>query len=130
MPKSIGSSNKRDSKKLAENLGSALARHRKERGLSVSAVAREAGLSRSYLSYVENGAFADIGIDKLSRLIAVLGVSSDALLQEAGYLPSQPDGLPDPKAYLATVYDLPPDQVETAISFLDFLIEREHSSKR
>jgi hypothetical protein len=56
-------------------------------------------------------------------------VSSDALLQEAGYLPSQPDGLPDPKAYLATVYDLPPDQVETAISFLDFLIEREHSSK-
>lgn len=120
----------RDTKPLAKRLGEVLSRHRKEQGLTATAVARDAGLSRSYLSYVENGKFGEIGIDKLTRLIEVLGVSADAVLQEAGYLPSQPEGLPDPKAYLATVYKLSPDQIDQAKAFLDFLAEREHSPKR
>jgi len=120
----------RDTKPLAKRLGEVLARHRKEQGLSAAAVARDAGLSRSYLSYVENGKFGEIGIDKLTRLITVLGVSADAVLQEAGYLPSQPEGLPEPKAYLSTVYDLSPEHIDHATAFLDFLVEREHSPKR
>jgi transcriptional regulator with XRE-family HTH domain len=127
---SAKSNNDRDPKLLAKRLGEVLAHRRKEQGLSASATARDAGLSRSYLSYIENGHFADIGIDKLTRLISVLGGSADAVLQEAGYLPAQPEGLPDPKAYLSTVYSLPPDQVEHATAFLDFLAEREHASKR
>lgn len=120
----------RDRKLLAKRLGEVLARLRKEQSLSAAAVARDAGLSRSYLSYVENGKFGEIGIDKLTRLISVLGVSADAVLQEAGYLQSQPQGFPDPKAYLSTVYGLSPSEIEHATAFLDFLAEREHSSKR
>ena len=120
----------RDRKQLAERLGVVLQRIRKEQGRSASAVAREAGMSRSYLSYVENGHFAEIGIDKLTRLISVLGLSADSVLQEAGYLPSQSQGFPEPKVYLATVYDLSPIEIEHATAFLDFLAEREQSSKR
>lgn len=121
--------NPRDRKQLAEQLGVVLQRTRKEQGRSASAVAREASMSRSYLSYVENGHFSEIGIDKLTRLISVLGLSADAVLQEAGYLPSQPQGFPEPKAYLGTVYDLSPSEIEHATAFLDFLAEREHPSK-
>ena len=71
-----------------------------------------------------------MGLDKLTRLIEVLGVFADAVLQEAGYLPSQPEGLPNPKTYLAAVYELSPDQIDQAKAFLDFLAEREHSPKR
>jgi transcriptional regulator with XRE-family HTH domain len=120
----------RDRKQLAKRLGDLLQRFREEQGRSASAVAREAGMSRSYLSYVENGHFGEIGIDKLTRLISVLGLSADAVLQEAGYLPSQPQGFPEPKAYLATVYGLAPNEIEHATAFLDFLAAREHASKR
>lgn len=120
----------RDPKLLARQLGEVLARRRKELGLSASSVARDAGLSRSYLSYVENGHFGEIGIDKLARILSVLGASADVVLEEAEYLPATRDGLPEPKAYLAKVYGLSPEQLDQAIAFLDFLAEREHSPKR
>lgn len=130
MPSSKKTNQKRDPAQLAKRLGEVLASHRKELGLSASSVARDAGLSRSYLSYVENGKFGEIGIDKLSRVLSVLGTSADAVLEEAGYLPAGRDGLPEPKAYLAKVYGLSAGQLDQATAFLDFLAEGEHSPKR
>ncbi|MGH3442623.1 MAG: helix-turn-helix domain-containing protein [Nitriliruptorales bacterium] len=108
-----------------ERLGPVLHRLRTERSISASELSEETGLSRSYLSYLERGRFADVGIDKFARLIQAMRVSADKVLAEAGYLPQMKENLPNPKTYLVNQYKLSGTNLQTAIKFLEFLARAE-----
>ncbi len=56
---------------LAE-LGAELARARKERGLSQTALGRAAGIARQTISALERGAIPELGVQKLVRVFEVL----------------------------------------------------------
>jgi transcriptional regulator with XRE-family HTH domain len=51
---------------------------RKELGLSQAQLAKLAGLSRTTVNQLENGALEDLGYTKLNQLLSILGVSLDA----------------------------------------------------
>ena len=57
---------------LAE-LGQAVARSRRERGLTQAMLAAQAGLSRETLARFERGQLSEFGSRKLLALLAVLG---------------------------------------------------------
>lgn len=78
------------------------------------------------MSYLEKGQFKDIGLDKLCMLLQALGCSADELLQEAGYLAAQPDGLPEPSSYLRQVFGMSAEQARLAIPYLEFIAKRSH----
>ena len=113
----------------AHHLGASLRTLREERGISAASLAKQAGLSRSYLNYLETGKFTEVGLDKFTRVIAALDLSADRVLRDAGYLPHGPEGLPDPRSYLATQYSLSPTSIEQALAFLEFLGSREQQQK-
>lgn len=108
-----------------KRLGPVLHRLRTERSISASELSEETGLSRSYLSYLERGRFADVGIDKFARLIKAMQVSADKVLAEAGYIPQMKNNLPDPKTYLVNQYKLSGPSLQMAIKFLDVLARSE-----
>jgi len=111
----------------AQRLGAVLRTVRETRGMSAASLAKQAGLSRSYLNYLETGKFAEVGLDKFTRVIAALDLSADRVLRDAGYLPQGPEGLPDARSYLATHYNFSPTRIEQALAFLEFLASREQS---
>lgn len=119
----------RSEQSKAKRLGATIRTLREERGMSAANLAKQAGLSRSYLNYLETGKFTEVGLDKFTRVVAVLNLSADRVLRDAGYLPQGPEGLPDPGSYLATQYDLQPEGVAQALAFLEFLASREQQSK-
>lgn len=108
-----------------ERLGPVLHRLRTERSISASELSEETGLSRSYLSYLERGRFADVGIEKFARLIQAMQVSADKVLAEAGYIPQVKSNLPDPKTYLVNQYKLSGPSLQMAMKFLDVLARAE-----
>src|SRR5687767_916992 len=55
-------------------LGSFIRRARKAQGLTQASVARAAGVSRLTLNQLENGVFPDLGIKKVSTILATLGL--------------------------------------------------------
>jgi len=59
-------------------IGAAVRRRREALGLSQKALARLAGLSRATVNQLEGGALRDLGIAKLARLLALLGLGLDA----------------------------------------------------
>jgi len=124
-PKAPEGTSARSKESKAKRLGAALRAVREERSLSAASVAKQAGLSRSYLNYLEAGKFAEVGLDKFSRIVAALDLSADRVLRDAGYMPHGPEGLPDPRSYLATQYSLSPTSIEQALVFLEFLASRE-----
>lgn len=111
----------------AKRLGAVLRTLREERGISAASLAKQAGLSRSYLNYLEAGKFAEVGLDKFSRMVAALDLSADRVLRDAGYLPQGPEGLPDARSFLATHYGLSTTGIEQALAFLEFLVSREQT---
>ncbi len=54
--------------------GQSIGATRKEQGLRQMDLAARAGLSRATIDALENGRAADIGVSKLSRILAVLGL--------------------------------------------------------
>ena len=95
--------------------------------MSAATLAKQAGLSRSYLNYLETGKFAEVGLDKFSRIVAALDLSADRVLRDAGYLAQGPEGLPEARSYLGTHYGLSPTSIEQALAFLEFLASREQT---
>lgn len=67
------------------NLGPILRVRREERGLTISQLGREAGLSTSYLSRIEKGERFPSGF-YLRRLAAPLGFSELELFKLAGFI--------------------------------------------
>ncbi|CAI06945.1 transcriptional regulator, y4mF family [Thauera chlorobenzoica] len=60
-------------------IGSTVREMRQARGLTQQEVARLAGVGRTSLSQLENGRIGDIGIRKLLRVCAVLGLELQAV---------------------------------------------------
>lgn len=59
--------------------GNGLATARQARGLSQAELARLAGIGRTSLSQLENGSIGEIGVRKVLRLCAVLGLELQAV---------------------------------------------------
>lgn len=60
-------------------IGSTVREMRQARGLTQQEVARLSGVGRTSLSQLENGRIGDIGIRKLLRICAVLGLELQAV---------------------------------------------------
>jgi XRE family transcriptional regulator of biofilm formation len=111
-------------KNNAKRLGKVIRRIRIEQGISATTLAEKTGLSRSYLSYLEAGRFAEVGLDKFARVAKVLGVSPDDMMREAGYLPRTEEIKVDPIRLLREGLGLTLPQAETAAAFVEFLKEQ------
>lgn len=94
----------------AKQLGTLLKRHRETQGLSLEAVASEAGMPRSTLLRLERGEFAVPDPDKLQRLAEALGIEPEELF--ARY--PAPDGLPDPAPYLRAKFGMSKEAIAEA----------------
>ena len=110
-------------------LGAAVKRLRTELGISGSELARRAGLSRSYVSYLETGRFKDVGLDKFARIAMALEVSADQLLSAAGYLPSDRETL-DIRVTLRRQLGLSGGALDQAMDFLGFLTDKKKRMAR
>jgi len=108
----------------SKRLGALLRRKREEAGMGPVELARKSKVSRSYLNYLEQGRFAEVGLDKFSRIIQALGLSADQVLQEAGYLPLSDWTMPEPRIYLRERLGLPRQAQDQAIAYLEFLGDR------
>lgn len=120
-----------DRTEAAAHIGAVIRVKRQERGLSASELARRANLALSYLSHLEHGDYFDIRLDKLARILEVLDLSADEVLQEAGYLPVKPRApLPGLDVYLRMKLKLSPEDMVQALGFLDFLTTRAKRQRR
>jgi len=54
--------------------GKSIGKARREQGLRQMDLAQRAGLSRATIDALENGRAADLGVSKLSRVLAALGL--------------------------------------------------------
>ena len=63
--------------KTLQELGRAVAEHRKRQGLWQGQVAKQAGLTQESLSRFENGQLSEFGSRKLLAVLAVLGLEID-----------------------------------------------------
>jgi transcriptional regulator with XRE-family HTH domain len=102
-------------------LGAAVHAARIAARLSQADLAVRADVSRSYLAYFEGGQFADIGLDKASRLLAALGLDPTATLAAAGYPTATSAAAHDAAAVLATDYRLRGDRLTAALTVLNAL---------
>ena len=74
------------------DVGTAVARARKARGLSQTTLARASGLSRQTISALERGAIPDLGVKKLMRVLEVLDL--DFVVRQAGHPVTLDDLMP------------------------------------
>jgi XRE family transcriptional regulator of biofilm formation len=111
-------------KNKAKRLGKVIRRIRTEQGIPATKLAEQTGVSRSYLSYLETGRFAEIGLDKFARIARVLDVSPDEMLRESGYLPPREKETPDPIKLLREGFGLTLPQATTTAAFVEFLKEQ------
>jgi transcriptional regulator with XRE-family HTH domain len=109
----------------AKRLGEIIRRERTRRGVPALHLAKKAGVGRSYISYLESGGFQQVRVDKLLRILQVLELGIEEILEEAGYLPKKERALPEPSAYLRQRYRLSESSIQQALSFLDYLVSRE-----
>jgi HTH-type transcriptional regulator / antitoxin HipB len=73
--------------KTLQELGAAVATHRRALGLRQAAVATQAGLTAESLSRFEHGRSAELGARKLLAVLAVLGMELDVVVAgQAGTL--------------------------------------------
>jgi transcriptional regulator with XRE-family HTH domain len=98
-------------------LGARIRTRREERGLSLSALAEQSGVSKGYCSQLENGGATNPSVDTLSRIADALGVALPDLLGEPRQAEHDPARLPRGLAeFLAERENdgrpLPPEDVE------------------
>lgn len=63
-------------------IGELVQKYRKEKGLSLSALAERAGIAKSYLSSLERNIQTNPSVQLLEKLSAVLDISVEKLLNE------------------------------------------------
>jgi transcriptional regulator with XRE-family HTH domain len=117
-----------DSAAKAKRLAEVIVNERKAQGVTAYRLSEESGLSRSYLSHLENGKYGSLGVDKFAQIVDVLGVSADDLLRQAGYLSTTETELLKAESYLARRYGLSPESIRRAIAFLAILTEEERAT--
>ena len=101
----------------AKKLGAFIKRHRKERGLSLEAVAQEVKVPRSTIFRMERGEFGSPDPEKLQRLATALDVDFEELFTLAGHVAPDPGLQP----YLRRKYDLSDEAIEKAERYLERL---------
>lgn len=116
--------------KLSQRLGEVVKKARQDLGLSQPELAKQTGLSKSYISYLESGKYDEIGIAKLALLVDALELSADQLLTEAGYLNRPSSAPPKASRYLATQFGLDQSQLRSALDYLTFLQEQNGNRTR
>lgn len=103
-------------------LAAFITKHRKERGLSMAALAEQVGVTKSNVHYWESGEGVPKG-SVLEPLAQALGVSYEDLFALAGY--AHPVGLPEPAPYLRAKFrDLPDSALAEAERFFSDWQER------
>ncbi len=114
-------------------LGSLLKRHRDRHGWTQQEVVERAGLDRSssYLSSIETSKTSP-AIDELDALARLFGTTSIDLLREATGI--TPDFEFEPNSdltRLVTLYQaLDPVEKDSALAYLEFLLERQHRAMK
>jgi transcriptional regulator with XRE-family HTH domain len=109
------------------NLGVLIRKHRKERNLTLKAVAEKAGVSEGFLSQVENSVSSP-SVDTLISVCSAIGVNPGDLLNQAGTQENlvvvrkkEWDDVEIPKAGFVTRRFLPPENravIDSAVLFL------------
>jgi transcriptional regulator with XRE-family HTH domain len=103
-----------------ERLGRFIHDRRREQGLALREVAERAGVSKSFLSAVENADAPLPSLSMLRRIARGLEVDEADLLAAAGHLP-------DVGPYLRARFDLPEPSVEQVEDFVRFVRGREQA---
>lgn len=103
----------------AAELGKIIASARRRHGLSLRALAEEAGVTKAWLGFLEQGRYTDPAPDRLARLAEVLAISPARIDRLTKGALSQ--GLPAPRAYFRAKYDLTPDQVAKVERYVERL---------
>jgi transcriptional regulator with XRE-family HTH domain len=105
-----------------QKLGQLIQRHRDAKGLSLRALAREAGLDYSWLSRIEQGEIATPAPQRLQRLARALDLDIEELYGLSGYAVS--DRLPEFDTYLRAKYDLPDQAVNQLDEYFQMLRDK------
>jgi transcriptional regulator with XRE-family HTH domain len=105
-----------------EQLGHLVRQHRQATGLSLRALARQAGLDYSWLSRLEQGEYATPSPQRLQRLARALSIDIEELYGLAGYTVS--DKLPEFDTYLRAKYDLPDQAVNQLDEYFQLLRDK------
>lgn len=113
-----------------KRLGATLRKLRTERAIPATELVQQTGMSRSYLAYLESGRFAEVGLDKFTRLLRAMNLSADQVLEEAGYLPARKRTSPSVEDVLRDAYKLPQPKLQLALEFLEFLSHRQSRASR
>lgn len=93
-------------------LGKYLKELRKEQGLSIRSVAKSCSVAPSYLANIEAGdIYKTIGVETMVKLSKFYGIPASAMLNEAGFINSHDDSLPELAQYLRAKYQLSPQAI-------------------
>lgn len=96
--------------KQASQLGRLLAHARRNRGLSLRAVAALADIAYPWLSRIERGEFNDPAPERLTRVIDALGIDPERVNRIThGHVSSS---LPGIQTYFRAKFDLSPEEIE------------------
>jgi len=104
-----------------KSLGKYLKTLREELNLSMRDVAKQTGLTPSYISKIEAGnTYQSINVDSLIAFSKVYRIPITALLEEAGFLDKE-DDLPNLSTYLKMKYNLSPQAIRDIEIFKEFI---------
>ena len=113
-----------------KKLGTYLTQLREAADFSIRDVARECGISPSYLSKIERGnSFSTLNIHNLLKLSRFYNIPIGALLKEAGLVDSSEYELPDLPQYLQTKYHLSSQAIRDMIMAKE-IVEKKYQAFR
>lgn len=94
-------------------LGQYMRSMRNDFGLSIHEIARRTGMSPSFVSKLENGmTFQTVTVQTLAAFARAYRVPVQLMLERAGFVEENPDGLPGLSAYLKAKYRTPHQAVQ------------------
>jgi transcriptional regulator with XRE-family HTH domain len=111
----------------AARLGAYVSQLRTERGLSIRALAAQAGVDFSWLAKLERGQRNSPSARSLWRVARALDVETADLYLEAGL--GEARGLPGFRPYLRAKYHLPPEAVAQLEEYFQFINEKYRADK-
>lgn len=88
-------------------LGQHLRSLRNDMGMSIHEVAKNTGLSPSFVSKIETNKFQSVTVHALLSISEAYHVPLQVLLERAGFVETNADGLPDLSFYLKAKYHAP-----------------------
>ena len=115
------------SKSNKKNLGAAITRHRKAKGLTQPQLAEAVGLPKSTVLRIERGEFAAPGAEKLMRISRALDVDFEELFELAGYETPDPPALP---VYLRRKFDLSDEAQAKVERYIEQQIKKDKGGGR